>query len=83
MGFAVIEVLTPQNIADCLGISRRFVYTLMDTPVKNGGMKELCFKVGANRRMRIEKLNWWIEQQENKNGGQRLNNRLAKEEETK
>ena len=63
------DILTAQNIADYLGISRRRVYELFQIPVEMGGIAN--FDIGFSKRVHKEDFIRWIEERK-KEKSQRL-----------
>ncbi|MGP4073737.1 helix-turn-helix domain-containing protein [Piscibacillus sp. B03] len=57
------EILTAQDIADYLIISRRRVYELFQIPEEKGGIRN--FDIGNTKRVKKEDLLKWIEIQIN------------------
>jgi hypothetical protein len=57
------QVLTAQNIAGYLGISRRRVYELFQTKPKAGGIPN--FDIGASKRVEKKDFIKWIEARKN------------------
>jgi len=53
------DILTAQNIADYLGISRRRVYELFQMAPEYGGIPN--FDIGFSKRVRKEDFLRWIE----------------------
>ena len=53
------DILTAQNIADYLGISRRRVYELFRMPVETGGIPN--FDIGFSKRVEKKDFIRWIE----------------------
>ena len=53
------EMLTAQNIADCLGISRRRVYELFQLKAEYGGIPN--FEIGLSKRAEKKDFVKWIE----------------------
>jgi len=53
------DILTAQNIADYLGISRRRVYELFQMTPEHGGIPN--FDIGFSKRVRKEDFLLWIE----------------------
>lgn len=53
------EILTAQNIADYLGISRRRVYELFQLKPEHGGIPN--FDIGLSKRVRKEDFLRWID----------------------
>lgn len=53
------DILTAQNIADYLGISRRRVYELFQMKPEHGGIPN--FDIGFSKRVRKEDFLRWIE----------------------
>lgn len=53
------EIITAQNIATYLGISRRRVYELFQTTPKHGGIPN--FDIGASKRVEKKDFVAWIE----------------------
>lgn len=60
------EILTAQNIADYLRISRRRVYELMQLDIKKGGLPG--FSIGASKRVDKEDFFQWLEEQKKRTG---------------
>ncbi|RPF57035.1 helix-turn-helix domain-containing protein [Aquisalibacillus elongatus] len=60
------EILTAQDIADYLVISRRRVYELFQISVEKGGIRN--FDIGNTKRVKKEDLLQWIETQINNKG---------------
>lgn len=56
------EMLTAQNIADYLHISRRRVYELMQIPVTQGGIPHL--EIGLTKRVQKKSFVDWMERKE-------------------
>jgi excisionase family DNA binding protein len=54
------DILTAQQIADYLGISRRRVYELLQMNEKAGGIR--CFQIGLSKRVEKEDFLQWIEE---------------------
>lgn len=52
-------ILTAQDIADYLGISRRRVYELMQINEEVGGIK--CLKIGTSKRIDRNDFLAWME----------------------
>lgn len=55
------NILTPQRIADYLGISRKRVYELTDINPEYGGIP--MFKIGGSKRVEKRDLIEWIKRQ--------------------
>lgn len=53
------EILTAQNIADYLGISRKRVYELFQIKPEHGGIPN--FDIGYSRRVRKKDFVAWID----------------------
>jgi excisionase family DNA binding protein len=58
------EILTAQNIADYLHISRRRVYELMKLSPDHGGIPSI--EIGITKRVRKETFETWLKRQERK-----------------
>lgn len=54
------DILTAQNIADYLGISRRRVYELFQMKPEHGGIPN--FDIGFSKRVRKQDFIRWIDQ---------------------
>lgn len=54
------DILTAQNIADYLGISRRRVYELFQMKPEHGGIPN--FDIGFSKRVRKQDFIEWIDQ---------------------
>lgn len=54
------DILTAQNIADYLGISRRRVYELFQMKPEHGGIPN--FDIGLTKRVRKQDFVEWIDQ---------------------
>ncbi|ART74836.1 hypothetical protein B4U37_01685 [Sutcliffiella horikoshii] len=52
-------ILTAQNIADYLKISRRRVYELFQISEEAGGIK--CFEIGLTKRVEVEDFFAWLD----------------------
>jgi len=57
------EILTAQQIATYLGISRRRVYELFQTVPKHGGIPN--FEIGISKRVEKKDFIKWIEARKN------------------
>lgn len=57
------EILTAQNIADYLGISRRRVYELFQLKLEAGGIPN--FEIGISKRVEKKDFSEWIEGRKN------------------
>jgi hypothetical protein len=57
------EILTAQNIADYLGISRRRVYELFQLPEAHGGIRN--FDIGISKRVDKQDFVNWIDTRKN------------------
>lgn len=57
------EILTAQNIADYLGISRRRVYELSQLPEAHGGIRN--FDIGNSKRVDKQDFVNWIDARKN------------------
>lgn len=55
------RLLTPEEVASCLGISRSKVYVLLNMPEPDGIPS---LKIGGCRRIRVDRLDEWIAEQE-------------------
>ncbi|WP_216831705.1 helix-turn-helix domain-containing protein [Alkalihalobacterium elongatum] len=55
------NVLTAQNIAEYLKISRRRVYELFQLSEEAGGIR--CFEIGLSKRVEKEDFVEWLESQ--------------------
>jgi len=58
------EILTAQNIADYLTISRRRVYELLEINPEYGGIP--CLAIGASKRVDKDDFCQWIEDRKGK-----------------
>jgi excisionase family DNA binding protein len=58
------EILTAQNIADYLHISRRRVYELFELSPDHGGIPVIS--IGITKRVRKETFENWLKQRERK-----------------
>lgn len=56
------QIITAQNIADYLHLSRLTVYELFDLPPERGGIPN--FRVGNSRRVVKEEFKKWIDKQQ-------------------
>ncbi|MGG6309845.1 helix-turn-helix domain-containing protein [Paenibacillus macerans] len=52
------DLLTAQNVADYISISRRRVYELFQLPVDRGGIP--CIEIGATKRVYKHDLAKWL-----------------------
>lgn len=55
------SILTAQDIADYLRISRKRVYELMQIPEEHGGIP--CFNIGKSRRVELVDFERWVKRQ--------------------
>lgn len=55
------DIMTPQQVADYLGIARRRVYEFCQTKPAYGGLPS--FTLGASRKIKKASLIDWIEKQ--------------------
>ncbi|MDB5053256.1 MAG: DNA-binding protein [Bacilli bacterium] len=55
------DIMTPQHVADYLGISRRRVYEYCQLKASVGGLPS--FKIGESRKIEKASLIQWIEAQ--------------------
>lgn len=62
------DILTAQNIADYLGISRRRVYELFQMKPEHGGIPN--FDIGFSKRVRKEDFLRWIERRVKEKSGE-------------
>lgn len=62
------DILTAQNIADYLGISRRRVYELFQLSPEHGGIPN--FDIGFSKRVRKEDFLRWIERKVQEKSGE-------------
>ena len=62
------DILTAQNIADYLGISRRRVYELFQMTPEHGGIPN--FDIGMSKRVRKEDFLRWIERRVQEKSGE-------------
>lgn len=53
------DLLTAQNVADYISISRRRVYELFQLPVERGGIP--CITIGTTKRVDKRDLIKWLE----------------------
>lgn len=53
------DMLTAQNVADYISISRRRVYELFQLPVERGGIP--CIEIGTTKRVDKRDLIKWLE----------------------
>lgn len=59
---ALPDILTPQQAADFLGISRRRIYEFCQRPLKSGGLSS--FRLGATRKIKKAALLDWVDRRE-------------------
>ncbi|MNW51879.1 Helix-turn-helix domain protein [compost metagenome] len=53
------DLMTAQNVADYISISRRRVYELFHLPVESGGIP--CIEIGTTKRVDKRDLVKWLE----------------------
>lgn len=58
------EIMTAQNIADYLGISRKTVYKLLEIAPAVGGIPR--FNIGASKRVDKIDFKHWLDEQKGK-----------------
>lgn len=58
------QILTAQQIAKYLGVSRRRVYELMQISEEAGGIR--CFQIGMSKRVDKDDFFEWIEKKKDK-----------------
>ena len=62
------DLLTAQNIANYISISRRRVYELFQLPVEEGGIP--CIEIGKSKRVDKRDLFKWLESKKPQQDGE-------------